>query len=119
MLSRVHLFENAFLMLHCGRVKTELFENSDVTASICYISEHTLGSWESREGILPVCFLSSKLKHRILNVTASWCVDDDIFQNAPRVEANIFHADTKRCVCKNIWMRVDAAIMFNPGSFTE
>ena len=33
-LSRVDLFENAVFMLSCGRVKTELFKNADVTASI-------------------------------------------------------------------------------------
>ena len=43
-LSRVDLFENAVFMLSCGRVKTELFENADVTASIYYVSEHADGS---------------------------------------------------------------------------
>ena len=43
-LSRMDLFENAFFLFSCGRVKTELFENVDVTASICYISDHALGS---------------------------------------------------------------------------
>ena len=33
-LSRVDLFENTVFLLSCGRVKTELFENADVTASI-------------------------------------------------------------------------------------
>ena len=33
-LSRVDLFENAVFLLSCGRVKTELFENADITASI-------------------------------------------------------------------------------------
>ena len=33
-LSRVDLFENAVFMLSYGRVKTELFENADVIASI-------------------------------------------------------------------------------------
>ena len=34
------LFENAVFMLSCGRVKTELFENADVTASIYDVPEH-------------------------------------------------------------------------------
>ena len=46
-LSRVDLFENAVVLFSCGRgggVKTELFENADVTASIYDVSEHALGS---------------------------------------------------------------------------
>ena len=31
-------------MLSCGRVKTELFENADVKASICDLPEHAHGS---------------------------------------------------------------------------
>ena len=30
-------------MLSCGRVKTELFENADVKASICDVPEHAHG----------------------------------------------------------------------------
>ena len=44
MLSRVDLFENAVFMLWCGRVKRELFENPDVTASIYDLSGHAHGS---------------------------------------------------------------------------
>ena len=44
------LFENAVFMLLCGRVKTELFENADVTVSIYCISEHALGSLEITRG---------------------------------------------------------------------
>ena len=43
-LSRVDLFENTVFMLSHGRVKTEVFENADVTVSIYCISEHALGS---------------------------------------------------------------------------
>ena len=44
------LFENAVFMLSCGRVKTELFENVDVKASICDVPEHAHGSlWVTRE----------------------------------------------------------------------
>ena len=38
------LFENAVFLFSCGRVKTELFENADVKASIYDVSEHALGS---------------------------------------------------------------------------
>ena len=43
-LFRGDLFENVVFLLLCGRVKTELFENADSTASIFYVSEHVLGS---------------------------------------------------------------------------
>ena len=34
MLSRVELFENAVFACRCGRTKTELFKNADVTLSV-------------------------------------------------------------------------------------
>ena len=36
-------------------------------------------------------------------------VDGDIFENAPRVDADIFYTDQKRCVFINIQIRVDGA----------
>ena len=38
------LFENVVFMLSFGRLKTELFENADVTVLIYCISEHALGA---------------------------------------------------------------------------
>ena len=84
MLSRVDLFENAIFMLSCGRVKTELFENADVTVSIYCISEHALGSLgdHARAFCLSVSFHRSLnaehryrlwnfvIEYRIVNVTA-------------------------------------------------
>ena len=49
-LSRVDLFENAVFMLSCGRVKTELFENADVTALTYEVSEHAHGSSGTTKG---------------------------------------------------------------------
>ena len=46
------LFENAVFMLSCGRVKTELFENADVTASIYDVPEHVHGSLGITQGHL-------------------------------------------------------------------
>ena len=37
-------------MLSCGRVKTELFENADVKASIYDVSEHAHGSFGTTKG---------------------------------------------------------------------
>ena len=36
-------------------------------------------------------------------------VDGDLLENAPRVEADIFYTDKKRCIFKNIRIRVDGA----------
>ena len=47
---RVNLFENAVFMLSWGRVKTELFENADVTASIYDVSGHADGSLGITQG---------------------------------------------------------------------
>ena len=44
-------------MLSCGRVKTELFENADVTASIYDVSEHAHGSLGITQGHFD-CLLS-------------------------------------------------------------
>ena len=38
-------------------------------------------------------------------------VDGDIFENAPRVHADIFHTDKKRCVFKKIRIRVDEVLV--------
>ena len=43
-LSIVDLFEKAVFLFSCGRVKTELFENADITVSIYNPSEHAFGS---------------------------------------------------------------------------
>ena len=83
------LFENAVFLFSCGRVKTELFENADVTASIYDVSEHAHGSLGQQKGILIVCFLLSKFEQRSLNVAASSC-RRGYFRNAPRVDANLF-----------------------------
>ena len=67
------LFENAVFMLSCGRVKTELFENADVKASIYDVSEHAHGSLGTTKGHFDCLFLLSKFEQRSLNVAASSC----------------------------------------------
>ena len=92
------LFENAAFMFSCGRVKTELFENADVTVSIYCISEHALGSGDHAMAFcLSVFFHRSSnaeyryrswnfvIEYRIVNVTA-FCGRE----NAPRVDADFF-----------------------------
>ena len=56
-LFRVDLFENAIFMSSYGRVKAELFENADVTASISTYESMRTDLRGSRKGILVVCFL--------------------------------------------------------------
>ena len=67
------LFEKAIFMLSCGWVKTELFENAEVTASTYDVTEHANRSLGSRKGILIVCFLLSKFEQNSLNAAASSC----------------------------------------------
>ena len=81
------LFENAVFLFSCGRVKTELFENADVTASIYDVSEHALGSLgdHARAFCLSVFFYGSSnaeyryllwnfvVEYRIVSVTAFSC----------------------------------------------
>ena len=45
--------------------------------------------WGQQKGILIVCFLLSKFEQRSLNVAASSC-GRGYFENAPRVDANLF-----------------------------
>ena len=45
-------------------------------------------------------------------------VDGDIFENAPPVDADIFETDKKRSVIKNIWIRVDEALIISIHSVT-
>ena len=56
-------------MLSCGRLKTELLENSDVTASIYFISEHALGSSEITRGLFTCLF--SFIEVRLSNFECS------------------------------------------------
>ena len=44
------LYESAVFMLSCGRMKTELFENAGVTASINDVSEHAQKSLGIKQG---------------------------------------------------------------------
>ena len=60
-------------MLLCGRVKTELLENADVTASIYDVSEHVHRSLGIMHGHFHCIFLLAKFEQRSLNVAASSC----------------------------------------------
>ena len=67
------LFENAVFMFSCGRVKTELFENADVKASIYDVPEHAHGSLGTTKGHFDCLLSLSKFEQRSLRAAASSC----------------------------------------------
>ena len=109
MLSRVDLFENTVFMLLCGWMKTKLFENANVTASIYYTSEQAIGVFRDNGMAFCLRILLSKFEHRILNVT-TLRVDGGIFENAPSANADMFYAEKKRCAFEDIPICADVAL---------
>ena len=105
----MNVFENAVFMLSCGRVITEPFENADVTASIYNPSEHAHGALGITQGHFDSLFAFVKVRRTEFEYKKRLRVDGDIFENAPRVDAYIFYMDKKRCVFKNMRIRVDKA----------
>ena len=74
-------------------MKTELFENADVTVSICYVSEQALRSLEITRG--QFAYLFSVIEVRMSNIVIEFMsqrfrVDWDVSENAPRVDADLF-----------------------------
>ena len=91
-------------MLSCGRVKAELFENANVTASIYEVSEHAHGSLGIMQRHFDCLFLLSKFEQRSLNVAASsdgW----GSFRKRSSCGRGYLFSDKKRCVFKNIRTR--------------
>ena len=84
------LSENTVFILSCGRVKTELFENADVTASIYDVPEHAHGSLGITQGHFDCLFSFVKVRRAEFESKKRLRVDGDIFENAPRVDADIF-----------------------------
>ena len=81
--ARVDLFENANSLFSCGQVKMEL--SKTLTSQRRFITHQSIRSdlGRSREGILFICF-------RISNITSFFRVEGNSFENAPRVDADIF-----------------------------
>ena len=126
-LSRVDLFENAIFQLSCGRVKTELFENADVTASIYHQSEHVLGSLGITRGHVACLFSFIEVRGRISSSNIefyfrianfechSLFVWTGIFLKTVLVWTRIFfQTDKKGCVFTKIRIRVDGAYVSDP-----
>ena len=91
-----------FFLSLCGRVKTELFENTDVTGSIYYTSEDALVSLGISQGHFAYQFSSIEagmsnivIEYRIslsnieFEMSQRFHVDGDILENAPRVDVDL------------------------------
>ena len=106
------LFENAVFMLSCGRVKTELFENADITASIYDVPEHAHRSLGITQGHFDCLFSFVKIRTEEFE-SSSVFVWTGIFSKTLLVWTQMFfYTDKKRCVFKNIRIRVDGASVF-------
>ena len=102
-------FENAVFMLSCGRVKTELFENADVKASIYDVSEHAHGSLGKPKGHFDCLFSFVEVRTAKFECSSVF-VWTGIFSKTLLVWTRIsLKTDKKRCVFKNIRIRVDGA----------
>ena len=98
-------------MSSCGRVKTELFENADVTASICHVPEHAHGSSGIMQGQFGCLFSFIKVRTEEFE-SSSVFVWMGIFSKTLLVWTWIFfYTDKKRCAFKNIRIRVDGALV--------
>ena len=90
-------------------MKTELFENADVKASICDVPEHEYGSLGITQGHFACLF--SFIEARTAEFESS-CVFvwTEIFLKTLLVWTRIiFYKDKKRCDFKKIRIRVDGA----------
>ena len=90
-------------------MKTELFENADVKASICDVPQHAHGSLGITRGHFACLF--SFIEARTAEFESS-CVFvwTGIFSKTHLVWTRIiFYTDKKRCVFKKIRIRVDGA----------
>ena len=68
------------IVLSCGRLKTELFENADVTTPIYHPSEHAFGSLGMTRGhfaylfsFIEIRISNAVIEYRSLNVAAFSC----------------------------------------------
>ena len=119
------LFENAVFMSSCGWVKTELFENADVTASIYDVSELAHGSLGITQGHFDCLFSFVEVRTAKFECSCVFvwtriffytdkkrCVFKNIRIRRKRSSCGrgyYFYTDKKRCVFKNIRIRVDEA----------
>ena len=103
MLSRLDLVENAVFILARGRVKAELFENADVSASAVFATYQTMSSglWGSREEICLSVFFDG------IRIFSVQCSGIFVWMQI------LFYSDKKRCVVKHIRIRVDVTLVYH------
>ena len=87
-------------MLSCERLKTELFENADVTASIYYVSEHAHGSLGITRGHFACLFSFIEVRTSKF-ACSSVLVWTAIFSNTLLVETWIFFIRMKKMCFQN------------------
>ena len=100
-LSREDLLENPVFLFSCGRKKTELFENADVTVSIYNPSEYALESLGITRGHF--VYLFSDFEYHSIFVWTG------IILKTLLVWTRIFLYGKMRCFFKSIRVRVDGA----------
>ena len=92
--------------------ETELFENADVIASIYDVSEHAHGSLGITQGYFDCLFSFVKVRTAEFECSSVF-VWTGIFLKTLLMWTRIFiYTDKKRCVFKNIRIRVDEALGF-------
>ena len=89
------LFENAVFKLSCGRVKTELFENVDVTVSIYDVPEYAHGSSGITQGHFDCLFSFVKIRTEEFE-SSSVFVWTGIFSKTLLVSTQIFSYTDKK-----------------------
>ena len=89
-------------MLSCGRMKTELFENADVTVPICDVPEYAHGSLGITQGHFDCLFSFVKVQKEELEYSSVFVADAQDIDDAVRKWTQIFslilekHAPTLR-----------------------
>ena len=99
-LSRVDLFEYVVFLLSCGRMKTELFENIDVTISIYDVSDYAHGSLGITQGYFDCQFSFIEVRTAKFECH-SVSVWTGIFSKTHRVWMRIFFIRIKNMRFKN------------------
>ena len=97
-------------MLSCRRVKTGLFENADVTASIYDVPEHAYRSLGITQGHFDCLLSFVKVRTEEFECSGVFVWRGNIFENAPRVDADIFYTDKKDAFSKisgYVWTSTD------------
>ena len=77
-------------MSSCGLVKTELFENADFIASICYLSERARVSLRITRGYFACLFSLIEVRTSKFACSSVFVWARAFFENVPSVDAGTF-----------------------------